>query len=55
MSALESGVDSLAFSSGMAAIDAVMRLLYPETISLQVLIFMAAPSVSSVPSTNRTV
>lgn len=26
MSALESGVDSLAFSSGMAAIDAVMRL-----------------------------
>lgn len=51
LAALENGVDALAFSSGMAAVDAVMNLFAPGD---HIIISTVAPSVCSATSTPKT-
>ena len=51
---LEEGKDALAFSSGMAAVDAVFHLFSLETISFWVMICMVALSACSQIFTNKT-
>lgn len=54
LAALENGVDALAFSSGMAAVDAVMNLFAPGDHIITATISTVAPSVCSATSTPKT-